>query len=336
MTVASVFTVGELLVEIMRPEQDVPLGDVGAFVGPYPSGAPAIFADAVARFGHRSGIVGGVGDDDFGRSVLARLERDGVDVSGVRTSNRATGVAFVAYASDGSRQFIYHMANSAAGVVGPEDVETSIVDSADAVHVNGSSLLMSERMREACLRLVDVAADRGLLVSFDPNVRPELFGSGDDGRETDAQRAAVDSVLERADVLTPTGAELRFLTNDDSSSRSNAVNSSDRSDEATAAAQLLETGADLVAVKKGERGCSLYASDSDTAVHHDGYDVDVVDPTGAGDAFSAAIVVGTLEGSSLETRAAFANAAGARAVTAQGPMEGIAPREAIESFLDRR
>jgi len=58
---AEVWTMGELLCEVMRPEADMPLDETGIFHGPFPSGAPAIFIDTVARLEHSAGIIGGVG-----------------------------------------------------------------------------------------------------------------------------------------------------------------------------------------------------------------------------------------------------------------------------------
>src|SRR5690554_5549809 len=68
----SIWTMGEMIVEIMRPRVDMPLDTAGEFLGPYPSGAPAIFADTVAKMGKKSGIIGGVGNDDFGKCLLER------------------------------------------------------------------------------------------------------------------------------------------------------------------------------------------------------------------------------------------------------------------------
>ena len=78
-----IMTMGEMIVEIMREKADMPLDKAGVFKGPYPSGAPAIFIDTVARLGHGAAIVGGVGDDDFGKCLTSRLEGDGVDCSDV-------------------------------------------------------------------------------------------------------------------------------------------------------------------------------------------------------------------------------------------------------------
>jgi len=61
--IANIWTMGEMLVEIMRPKPNMPFNESGEFLGPFPSGAPAIFADAVAKLGHSAGIIGSVGLD---------------------------------------------------------------------------------------------------------------------------------------------------------------------------------------------------------------------------------------------------------------------------------
>ncbi|MBZ0124112.1 MAG: sugar kinase, partial [Roseovarius sp.] len=107
---SDIWTMGEILVEIMRPEVDMPLNEPGQFLGPFPSGAPAIFIDAVARLGHSAGIIGGVGQDGFGDNCLTRLRSDGVNCAFVNVvPHRSTAVAFVSYFRDGSRKFIYHI-----------------------------------------------------------------------------------------------------------------------------------------------------------------------------------------------------------------------------------
>jgi len=90
--------VGEILVEIMAVEPGEGFRSPIALVGPFPSGAPAIFIDQMARFGHPCGLVGCVGEDDFGQLNIDRLRADGVDVSAIRVHERAaTGSAFVRY-----------------------------------------------------------------------------------------------------------------------------------------------------------------------------------------------------------------------------------------------
>ena len=103
---AEIMIMGELLVEIMRAREDVQLYETGeTFRGPFPSGAPGIFASTAARLGHGTGIISGVGNDDFGKNILDRLNAVGVDTRRVLVSDAAaTGAAFVTYFSDGERK----------------------------------------------------------------------------------------------------------------------------------------------------------------------------------------------------------------------------------------
>lgn len=229
----------------------------------------------------------------------------------VKTDELSTGVAFVTYFKDGSRSFIYHMENSAAGIVDSEDVKKSYFQDADAIHINGCTLAMGERMRKACYKGIRLAEKNDMVISLDPNIRPEL-GSIEKVREI------LSPILSSADIVVPRVDEARKITGADK--------------EEQAIEKLISRGVELVALKRGSKGCTLY--EGDEGIDFLGYDVEEVDPTGAGDAFSAAMVVGMLESMPLERLGKFANAAGAKAVTKKGPMEGIANRKDIEEMIE--
>lgn len=297
-----VIAIGEALVEIMRPERERPLDRPAPFVGPFPSGAPAIFADAAARLGARTGFIGVVGDDDFGLCLHRRLVEDGLDLTCLRVSDsHTTGCAFVAYFRDGSRRFIFHLRHAAAGTLNPDDVAEEYFRGCRFLHVMGSALALSDSSREACYRAVRLAKAAGARVSLDPNLRPELLG-------LDRVREVCAPVLQAADVILPSGAEARMLTG--------AV------DDERAARNLARQGR-IVALKRGESGSVVYSGSERFEIRS--FPVTEVDPTGAGDCYDAAFLVGLLRGWDLSRVACFANAAGALAVTRMGPMEG-APR----------
>lgn len=294
-----IIAIGEALVEIMRPERDLPLDRPGPFLGPYPSGAPAIFADAAARLGARTGFIGVLGDDDFGRCLRQRLEEDGLELSCLRTSEaHTTGCAFVAYFADGSRQFIFHLRHAASGTLCPDDVQASYLEEARFVHIMGSALALSESSRQACYEAVRLGKAVGARISLDPNLRPELLG-------LELVRQVCAPVLEVADVILPSGAEARMLTG--------ATDDEE-------AGRALAQGQRVVALKRGAQGSTVFTATEEIAVP--AFPVQEVDPTGAGDCYDAAFVVGLLRGWSLAKVARFANAVGALAVTRQGPMEG--------------
>jgi sugar/nucleoside kinase (ribokinase family) len=305
-----ILAIGEALVEIMRTGVDDPLDRASEFVGPFPSGAPAIFADQAARLGHTVGFIGAVGDDDFGTCQLDRLSRDGLDVSHCpRIRDRATGVAFVTYFSDGSRRFLYHIAHAAAGQMPALDPE--YVEQAKFLHICGSSLSVSERMRDACYQACEIVKAAGGKISFDPNLRPELLGG------EDALRRICSPVLDLAHVVLPSGSEAELLTGVEGTGQ--------------ACQALLERGPRVIALKRGARGCSVFTEDA--VVDVPAYAVIAVDPTGAGDCFDAGFVVGLLEGLTIERVGRLANACGALGATVKGPMEGAFTREIVEQFM---
>ncbi len=151
-----VVSIGNMLVEIMRPELDQPLDQPGTFVGPFPSGDTPIYVDTVARLGHSAGFIGVVGDDDFGRCLLDRFARDGVDTSAVQVSREhTTGVAFVAYFADTSRRFLFHWRHAAAGQLAPVHVDARYLADAKWLHLTGCNLAVNESSRAACYRALE-------------------------------------------------------------------------------------------------------------------------------------------------------------------------------------
>jgi fructokinase len=313
--------IGEAIVELLRETTGVGLDVPGTFVGPYPSGAPAIFADAAARLGVASGLIGCVGDDDFGRCVRARCARDGVDSTHVTTARGATtGTAFVTYMDDGSRRFLFHLADSAAGRLDPEALDPAYFARAQVVHITGSTLAINARCHAAAVRAARLGKEAGAWVSFDPNLRPELLG----GRSV---AEVCGPILDLADVILPSGPEAAML----------AGAAPGDPPEAACRALLARGGVRLVVLKEGAAGSTAYVAGGHAPpLHVDSFPVVEVDPTGAGDCFAAALLAGLRGGLEVGVALRRANAAGALATTVRGPMEGIPSAEELARFLAER
>jgi sugar/nucleoside kinase (ribokinase family) len=307
-----VVALGEVLVEITRPGPDQPLDRPASFEGPFFSGAPAIFACACARLGTPAALAGTVGDDPFGRLILRQAARDGLDARHVATDpRRPTGCAFVAYRSDGQRDFVFHVRDAAAGVVDPTGPPTALLADVAWLHVCGSTLALNDDWHTVALRAAHLARERGARVSFDPNVRPELLG----GRSV---AEVCGPLLRLADTVLPSGAEAMMLTG-----------------EPTAEAgclRLLEFGADLVVLKRGALGVTVYTATSSDDVK--AFPVAEVDPTGAGDVFAASLASALLSGMGLGVATRYACAAGALAVTRRGPLQGAPTRPQLLTVLN--
>jgi sugar/nucleoside kinase (ribokinase family) len=307
---AEIITLGEILVEIMRPDVGLPLDRPGEFHGPFASGAPAIFAVAAARLGLDVAFIGAVGEDAFGRLLRARLSAEGVDTSGLQVAQGyATGAAFVAYDDSGGREFVFHISHAAAGQLKPGLISPVLFENVKWLHISGSTIFLNDNSRAACLRALELTKTVGGKISLDPNLRSELM-------PLERARDVLAPFILSADLLLPTLAEAYALTG--------------KSDiERAAQALALKPDAILV-IKRGPAGCSVFHRDQRIEVP--GFPVEEVDPTGAGDCFSAAFIAGLEWGWPLESVGRFANAAGALAVTKMGPMEGATTCKQVEDF----
>lgn len=294
-----IWTMGELLVEIMREEPGKNFLENGVFLGPFPSGAPAIFADTVARLGLPSGIIGVVGEDDFGQSILNRLRSDGVDCTKVQKGSESTGVAFVMYEPNGSRKYLFHFSNSAAVQAKFDDAGTYF--SPDYFHMMGCSLSASPEFAEEIMRAMRYFIDKGSKISFDPNIRAELLDKNPKFRNI------LDQILEETSLLFPSIEELLLLTHTDT------IEDGIRS-------LFVYPKLQAIVLKRGPKGCTIYTREMGIDVP--AYEVKEIDPTGAGDCFDAGFLVAILKKADLEQAAKIANAAGALNANAFGPMEG--------------
>jgi sugar/nucleoside kinase (ribokinase family) len=306
-----VCTMGEVLVEIMRKEMNVPLSEPGLFVGPYPSGAPAIFIDALAKWGVSAAIIGSVGNDDFGKCVLNRLDKDGVDINQINVSNdKPTGTAFVTYYDHGGREFIFNINHSAAGEIYTSQLNWQFLKHVQILHLNGSTIAINDDIYAACYEAAKIVKQNGGTVCFDPNLRLELL-KGKNIKEYYAP------FIEYCDYLLPSSKEAELITEVETIEG--------------AVRDLLERGIKGVICKKGEEGCTAYFPNETTSVRS--FKVDAVDPTGAGDCFNAGFTYGLLQGWGWKQTLTFANAAGALAASKQGPMEGTERLENVERFI---
>lgn len=303
--------IGEILVEIVATTTGVGFLDAQPLVGPFPSGAPAIFIDQCGRIGGAAAMIGAVGGDDFGRVNVDRLKRDGVDVSAISVDpGFPTGSAFVRYRPDGSRDFVFNIAKSAAARFCWTDAVRRLVERSGHLHVMGSALSMPSA-RGLIGQAASVIKARGGTLSVDPNIRKEL--KLDQGTE---ERFA--QLVSMADLLLPSGEELE---------RAAGVEGEDAAIEA-----LFKRGVGEVVLKRGAQGATYFGRDG-TRVDSPGFIVDEVDPTGAGDCFGGAYVACRRLGVSPEASLTYACAAGARNVTARGPMEGAGTRAELDAFI---
>ncbi|MDM9620430.1 sugar kinase [Rhizobium sp. AC44/96] len=307
---SKILTIGEILVEIIATNRGNGFREAVPLIGPFPSGAPAIFIDQVGKLEQDCAIISRVGDDDFGWVNIDRLTTDGVDVSGIDVVPQGTtGSAFVRYREDGSRAFVFNIRHSACGVIDLSDKMLALIDSCTHMHVMGTALY-APSVVASILTAVERIKGAGGTVSFDPNLRPEILDSP-------GMREALQTVLSKTDLFMPSGEELFLFA--------------EAKTEADAVAELLAKGIKAIVVKRGAKGATYF--DSKTTLSLDGFEVEEVDPTGAGDCFGATFVTFWLRGASPADALLYANASGARAVTRAGPMEGASTKAELDSLI---
>lgn len=305
-----IVTLGEILVEMMATTRGQGFRTPGYFVGPYPSGAPAIFIDQVAHLNYPCGIISCVGDDDFGQLNIDRLKKDGVDVSAINvTSESTTGSAFVNYQENGERDFIFNITNSACAHISLTAAGEKLLQECSHFHIMGSSLF-STRIIESVKMAVSSIKKRGGTISFDPNIRKEIL-------RLHGMRDAIDFILKNTDIFLPSGQEIDLLT--------------DANNEDHAIEEILGLGVSEIVLKRGSAGCSYF--DKNQRFSMPAYAAQEIDPTGAGDCFGGTFVTCRLMDMPVADALRYANASGAIAVSRKGPMEGTSTFDELDEYL---
>jgi fructokinase len=315
--VADVVTFGELLVDFVPaagPESLIAAETFKKAAG----GAPANVAVGLARLGVSSAFMGMTGEDGFGRFLAGELERAGVDIAPLRfTASARTGLAFVSLEPNGERDFLFYRSPGADMLMTPADVDEDALRSAKVFHF-GSISLATEPSRTSTLHAAALARGHGKLVTYDPNLRLELWASADDAR------AGIRLGLAEAQVVKIGEEELHFLSGD--------------RDPIKGGRSLWHPRLRLMAITRGRAGCYWLNPEAHGEVR--GFPVTAIDATGAGDAFMAGLIAGILGAPALPSDAAavaaacrFANAVGALATTGRGAIPSMPTRQAVEELM---
>lgn len=308
---------GEVLVDFVPTETGKDLVEASTF-RKAAGGAPANVAVGLQRLGIDSGFMGMVGVDPFGQFLATTLQAHGVDVSTLRQTHEApTALAFVSLRADGERDFVFYGNPSADKMFTCADIDRGAIARTKLLHFGSISLSM-EPARTATLYAADAAQEAGAIVSYDPNLRLAFWA------DADAANQGIREGLAKADIVKISEDELLFLT---------GVN-----DPVRARDFLWTERMKLMVVTSGRAGSTFITSAFMGAVP--GFEVNAVDATGAGDAFTAGLLAGLLkhrealrEKSVLMEVVRFANAVGALTTTARGAIPSLPTRQQVEDFL---
>lgn len=314
--------IGEALIDFIPEKKGQRLRDVERFRRAA-GGAPANVAGAVTKLGLPSRMLTKLGEDAFGDYLLKVLEDAGIDTSYIRRDGRGeTALAFVSLAEDGNRDFKFYRKNSADLLYSPDEIPQHVLDDCRMIHFCSVDLVESP-MKQAHRRLIGMASERGLLISFDPNLRRSLWN------DDEALRRTVREFLPLADIVKLSDEELEFITGTSSIEEALPV--------------LLSSGRTrCVVYTKGAAGAEAYTRTAEAKAP--GYPITVRDTTGAGDSFIGAFLFcllrdqvrdpATLSGEALLQYLRFANAYGAYTATKEGALDAMADAEEMERWME--
>jgi 2-dehydro-3-deoxygluconokinase len=278
-------------------------------------GAEFNVAIGVARLGHRVTYMTKLGNDPFGKRIIHVLDDNKIGSEFVAWSDvKKTGFMLKNRVTDGDPDIFYFRAGSAASTLSVEDVEK--IDFADYSHIHLTGILpaLSESTRAAVNLMFDKARQAGLFISFDPNLRPQLWPS----KEVMIQ--SVNALAAKADMVLPGTAEGKILMGSEDPQEINAF--------------YRKNGAKICVTKCGGQGAFVTTDTDEYMVP--GFKVDkVVDTVGAGDGFAAGVITGLMEGLPLKAAVLRGNAIGAIQVTSRGDNEGLPYPDQLKKFMEK-
>ncbi|KAJ52603.1 2-dehydro-3-deoxygluconokinase [Clostridium tetanomorphum] len=308
-----VLTFGETMI-VFTPESNGPLRYVNSFnksIG----GADSNVAIALARLGHKSAWFSKLGNDEFGRYIQSTIRGEGVDVSKLKFTNEAsTGLLFKERFSSENPNVYYYRKDSAASKLAVDDLDLEYITQAKIIHITGITPALSESARDVVFKVLNIAKENKITISFDPNIRLKLW-------TLEEARPVLLDIAKMSDIVLPGISEGEMLLG--------------TSDEKEIANKFIDMGSKVVAVKLGAQGC--YVATKDKAIYVKGYSIEnPVDTVGAGDGFAAGFLSGILKNLSIEQCGKYGNGVGAMATLVQGDMEGFPYLEQLMTFMGKK
>ena len=304
-----VIAIGELLIDMIADIPGKSLELQTSFKR-FAGGAPANFAVGIQRLGLSSGLITKVGDDFFGRYLIKTLKDEDIDISQIKkTKDYKTALAFVGLDDEKTPSFSFYRSPCADIMLNEQEIEESYIQSAKLL-MCGTVSLADEPARSAIFRAIAYAKKNGLKVACDPNLREDLWHFKD-------PREHLFKVLKDTDIFLPSISEAEFITGEKGEK---------------AFESILNLGPSIIATTQGAKGSTIITKDE--KFFAPSYKVDVVDTTGAGDAYAAGLVTGLLTDLPLNEIPYFANAVSALKITRKGAMN-IPTRKEVEYFMKK-
>jgi len=308
-----VITIGESMAMLIA-EEPGPMEHVEKF-SRHLAGAESNVAIGLARLGHKSGWISAVGEDPFGSYVVRTIQAEGVDTSAVFVSKQyPTGFMLKERNSQGDPKVYYYRRYSAASCLSADMVPESYFCKTKILHITGIFPALSIQTRKTLFETVEFAKKRGVFISFDPNVRLQLW-SEEEAKHTLLEIAGL------SDLILPGLSEAKLLIG---------------TNEWPAVADFFhKKGNKIVVMKDGPAG-AYYSVKEEPKGYEKGFKVEsVVDTVGAGDGFAVGVLSGLLDDLTVSKAVERGNAIGSLAVMSRGDYEGYPTRSKLEEYLNQ-
>lgn len=309
---SEVITIGEPMA-LLVADHEGPLEDIEHFTK-YVAGAEVNFSIGMTRLGHSVTYITKLGQDPFGKYINKFLQQQNIKTPYVKfdDSNR-TGMQLKAKVSVGDPEVFNFRKGSAASHLNLPDVEDIVWENVKHLHLTGIPPALSATCRSVTYKLIETAKENGVSISFDPNLRLQLW------EDKEEMVQIINELASQSDIVLPGINEGLLLTGSD--------------DENAIADFYLNKGVSTVIVKLGEKGAFVKTKEDSFIVP--GFKVEkVVDTVGAGDGFAVGVISGLLEGLSLNDAVRRGNAVGALAVMSPGDNDGLPNSDQLETYMN--
>lgn len=313
-----VCALGELLIDFTEngiSQQGNPIMEAN------PGGAPCNVLAMLNKLGYKTAFIGKVGKDIFGRQLKNLVSEIGINIIGLAEDKAVnTTLAFVHTLEGGDREFSFYRNPGADMMLNESDVKPEIIENSRIFHYG--SLSMTNAVCEAATKkAIDIAEKAGCILSFDPNLRENLWDSLDTAMEK------IEYGLKHCNILKISDNEIQWMTGE--------------TDFDKAIASLREKyNIPLILLSLGKNGSRAYSKT--------GYafapitPAETIETTGAGDTFCGCILSKVLEygmkdfsDDELKEMLVFANTAAAIVTTRKGALKVMPEREEIEKLIKR-
>jgi fructokinase len=287
-----------------------------------PGGAPCNVLAMLNSLGRKTAFIGKVGQDQFCHLLKETIEDAGIISDGLVLDKKVnTTLAFVHTFPDGDREFSFYRNPGADMMLAEDEVNYEVIKSAKVFHF-GTLSMTDEPVKSATKSALKLAKEEGLLVTFDPNLRPPLWQSLDDAK------VAMEYGFGFCDVLKISDNEIQFVTGEE--------------DYDTGIRILQEKyNIPLIFLTLGKDGARAYYKD--LIVERKGFKVNTIESTGAGDTFCGCMINGVLETGidnfteeKLGDLITYANAGAAIITTRKGAIRSMPTRDEIDELLEIR